>query len=566
MVAAALGMAAAFVTPVVVFGSDGERRGHTAASNTKGLPNVVVVMSDDQEVASLRFMSNIQSLLVRKGTTFLRSYVSYALCCPSRATLLTGQYAHNHGVFDNVPPNGGYVKLNHSNTLPIWLQKAGYTTAHVGKYLNGYGNPNRTEIPPGWSEWYASYAPQYYNFKLNENGRVVPYSGPGNYQTDVLDRKAVDFIRRQAPSSTPFFLNFAPNAPHDSVSGSTGPCTRRNQPIPPQPAPRHVGLFKNQPLPKPPSFNKPTFRPGQPLTAAAVARLTMDYHCRLESLMSVDEAVRDILVALRETGELDNTYVIYTSDNGFLLGQHRLRGKVAPYEESIRVPLVMRGPDVPRGKTVGDVVANVDLAPTIVDAANASPGLTMDGRSLLPFMDHRSDHLGRAIELEAGLPHNNYRGVVTQRFLYAENANGVKELYDFAHDPFEVRNEEANGAYGRAKAALAGDVGRLKGCGGGACREHPRVSLRIHYRHGRYKGKSCVRGRLRARIGGHPGSVERVKFILGGRHVARDSRQPFRRGISRKRLRRGHRSTLQALLITIDGREMTLDRKVRGCR
>jgi N-acetylglucosamine-6-sulfatase len=557
VVATALVVAAALVT-LVVTASTGRA--------AEGRPNIVVVMSDDQDVASMRVMSNVQSLLERKGTTFLRSYVSYSLCCPSRATFLTGQYAHNHGVFDNVPPNGGYHKLNGSNTLPIWLQRAGYYTGHVGKYLNGYGQPNPVEIPPGWSEWYASFAPQYYRYRLNENGHLVTYSGPGNYETDVLDRKAVDFIRRRAPSPTPFFLNVAPNAPHDSVLGATGPCSRTGKPVPPQPAPRHVGLFKNQPLPRPPSFDKPTFRAGQPLTAAAIARLTFDYHCRLESLLAVDEAVRDILVALRETGELDNTLVIYTSDNGFLLGQHRIRGKVAPYEESIRVPLVMRGPDVPRGKTVQDIVANVDLAPTILDAANASAGLSMDGRSLLPLLAHRGDRLGRAIEIEAGLPHNNYRGVVTQRYMYAENANGVKELYDYAHDPFELRNEQGNGAYGRAQAALAGDVGQLKACKGGACRQHPRVSLRLHYRHGRVNGKRCVRSRLRARVTGHDGSVERVKFILGGRHVARDSSPPFRRNISRRHLRRGHRSTLRALLILIDGREMTLDRRVRGCR
>jgi N-acetylglucosamine-6-sulfatase len=565
ILAAALGMSAAFVTPVVVFGSGDERHTRTAASNTNGLPNVVVVMSDDQDVASMRFMSNVQNLLVRKGTTFLRNYASYSLCCPSRATFLTGEYAHNHGVTDNVPPNGGYYKLNHANTLPIWLQKAGYATAHVGKYLNGYGSRNRLEMPPGWSEWYATYNPQYFNFGMNENGQFARYTGPGNYQTDVLDRKAVDFIRRRAPSPTPFFLNFAPNAPHDSVKGATGPCSRAIAPFPPQPAPRHVGLFKDQPLPKPPSFNQPTFRPGKPLTAAEIARLTMDYHCRLQSLQAVDESVRDLLVTLRETGELDNTLVIYTSDNGFLLGQHRLRGKVTPYEESIRVPLVMRGPGVPHGKTVSDVVANIDLAPTIVDATNATPGLRMDGRSLLPFLDNRGEHLGRAIELEADSGRNHYRGVVTQRYMYTEYAAGQRELFDYAHDTFEVRNVQADPAYGRAKGALAGDVATLKGCGGGACRSHPHAKLRISYRHGRYKGKTCVRGRLRARIS-HASSVDGMKLILGGHHVARDSRPPFRRSVSRKRLRRGHRSTLRALLTTIDGREMTLDRTLRGCR
>jgi N-acetylglucosamine-6-sulfatase len=179
---AALATVAAFLALAVVFSSGGQRdtaanaalhtgsRGHTTAStgnNANGRPNIVVVMSDDQDVASMRVMSNVQSLLASKGTTFPRSYVSYSLCCPSRATFLTGQYAHNHGVFGNVPPNGGYHKLNHTNTVPIWLQKAGYYTGHVGKYLNGYGTPNQLEIPPGWSEWYASFAPKYYGYRLN---------------------------------------------------------------------------------------------------------------------------------------------------------------------------------------------------------------------------------------------------------------------------------------------------------------------------------------------------------------------------------------------------------------
>jgi N-acetylglucosamine-6-sulfatase len=590
IVATAIAVVASFVTPVAVLSSGRQRdtaangafrsgpKGQanaSAARKAKGRPNIVVVMSDDQDVASLRVMSNVQGLLERKGTTFLRSYASYPLCCPSRATFLTGQYAHNHGVFSNVPPNGGYHKLNHTNTLPIWLQRAGYYTGHIGKYLNGYGTPNQLEIPPGWSEWYASFAPRYYGYRLNENGHLVPYSGPGNYETDVLDRKAVDFIRRRAPSPTPFFLNVAPNAPHDTSAGATtAPCSgSAGKQIPPQPAPRHAGRFKNEPLPMPPSFNeqdysdKPAFRSIPSLDATDIANLTRTYRCRLESLLAVDEAVRDILVALRESGELENTLVIYTSDNGFLLGQHRVRGKVFPYQPSIRVPLVMRGPGVPKRKTVKDLVANIDLAPTIVDAANASPGLRMDGRSLFPLMAHRGDRLGRAIELEAGGLRNNYRGVLTQRYMYAEYANGDKELYDLTNDLFELRNAQGNAAYGRAQAALAGDVGRLKACGGGACQERPRASLRLHYRRGRVKGRRCVRGRLRARITGHDAaSVERVKFELGGRGVARDNRSPFRRGIGRRHLKRGRKSTLRALLILIDGREMTLDRKVRGCR
>jgi hypothetical protein len=282
----------------------------------------------------------------------------------------------------------------------------------------------------------------------------------------------------------------------------------------------------------------------------------------------VDEAVRDILVALNESGELDNTLVIYTSDNGFLLGEHRIRsGKLLPYEESIRVPLLMRGPGVPHHKSVRDVVANVDLAPTILDAADASAGLRMDGRSLFGSMRNRGDRLGRAIVIETAVPRpvNTYKGIITQRYMYAEYASGDKELYDLTRDPFELQNIQGEAAYGRARAALTGDVARMRNCSGGACRERPRASLRLGYRAGRVNGKRCVRGTLAASVAGSSRSIEQVEFSVGGRGVARDTKGPFRRKIRRGRLKRGRSSTVRALLKTVDGRELTLDRKARGC-
>jgi N-acetylglucosamine-6-sulfatase len=551
-------------------GSGREGDASAASTNANGLPNIVVVMSDDQEAASIRVMDNVQRLLGREGTTFRESYVSYSLCCPSRATFLTGQYAHNHGVLDNAPPAGGYRKLDHTNTLPVWLQRAGYHTAHIGKYMNGYGSRGLTEIPPGWSEWNGAFGAMYFGYRLNENGTLVQYGGtPNDYNTDVFARKAVDFVRRQAPSPTPFFLNVAPNAPHETGPDPPGRCAASAKP-----APRHIGRFENEPLPMSPSFNetddsdKPiNIRRRPPLNAAEIANLVRLNRCRLESLLAIDEGVRDIINALGETGELDDTLIIYTSDNGFFLGEHHIRtGKFYPYEESIRVPLLIRGPGVPRGKSVRDVVANVDLAPTILDAANGSAGRRMDGRSLFPLMTHRGERVGRAIMLETGKPGwSNYTGLRTHRYMYAEYASGDKELYDLAHDRFQLRSVHNEAAYGGARAALAGYLGRIRACSAGACRERPRVSLRLRYRSGRIKGKRCVRGRLRARIRGHDGSIERVKFSVGGRRAARDSKRPFRRGIRRGRLKRGRKSTIRALLQLVDGRELTLDRKARGC-
>jgi N-acetylglucosamine-6-sulfatase len=583
--AAAVVLAAAFVALVLALssGRDGHRgskgvlgsgsKGHTTAPARKpanGRPNIVVVMSDDQDLASMRVMSNVESLIGRKGTNFKNFYVSYPSCCPSRATYLTGQYAHNHGVLDNTLPNGGYYKLDHSNTLPIWLQKAGYYTGEIGKYLNQYGAKNPREIPPGWSEWYASFGAQYFNFKLNENGKIVQY-GPNDYETDVLARKAVDFIHRRAPSDSPFYLQVAPNSPHEAGGpNQQGRCGGSAKP-----APRHNGRFEGEALPKSPSFDeadnsdKPTgvgrlrrFSPGD------VDTITRNYRCRLEALLSVDELVRDVLVALRESGELDNTLVMYTSDNGFLLGQHRIRsGKFLPYQESIRVPLLMRGPGVPRHKSVKDITANVDLAPTIVDAANASAGLRMDGRSLLPLMSHRGDRLGRAIEIETKLPKavNTYKGIVTQRYMYAEYETGDKELYDLARDPFELENVQGDDSYARAKAALAADLSQLGECSGGPCRRHPSASLRLGYRAGRVNGKRCVRSTLAASVSGSESSIERVEFSVGGHRVSSDTKGPFRRSISGGRLERGRTSTVQALLKMVDGRDLTVDRRVRGC-
>jgi hypothetical protein len=326
-------------------------------------------------------------------------------------------------------------------------------------------------------------------------------------------------------------------------------------------------------LPKPPSFNEQDIsdKPGgirnlPSLSAAAIADITRRYRCRLESLLAVDEGVKNILGALKDSGELDNTLVIYTSDNGFLLGEHRIKnGKVLPYEEAIRVPLLMRGPGVPQHKSVRDLVANVDWAPTILDAADARAGLRMDGRALFPLMAHRGDRVGRAIEIEAALPRKTFKGVVTQRYMYAEEANAGKELYDFARDPFELRNVEGDGSYSRAEAALSADVARLQACSGSACREHPRAKLRLHYRSGRVEGKRCVRGGLSARVTGAESSIDEVEFSVGGRRVARDTRGPFQGGLGRGHLKRGRQSTVRALLKLTDGRELTVDRKVRGC-
>jgi arylsulfatase A-like enzyme len=448
-----------------------------AAAPTR--PNVVLLMTDDQTLESMRVMPNVRGLLAEQGTTFDRNYVSFSLCCPSRATLLTGQYPHNNGVMANRPPNGGYRRLDGSNTLPVWLQRAGYRTIHVGKYLNGYGTDDPTEIPPGWSEWYGSVDPstyRFYGYTLNENGRLVTYERA--YQTDVYARKAVGFIQRRAPGTQPFFLSVAFLAPHSG--GPREPSDPVGQATP-VPAPRHRNDFASAPLPRPPDFNernvsdKPVGIRSRPLlTQSRIRKIRENYQQRLESLLAVDEAVAKIVAALRHAGELDDTLIVFTSDNGFFHGEHRVpAGKVLLYEPSIRVPLIMRGPGIPAGLRLTQRVANIDLAPTIVDAAGGSAGRVMDGRSLLPLFADPQLTLGRDLLVERGPGTGTFAAVRAPGYLYAEYGNGEEELYDLARDPYELQSRHADPAYASVKADLALRLAHLRACSGPTCRTRP---------------------------------------------------------------------------------------------
>jgi N-acetylglucosamine-6-sulfatase len=455
------------------------RPGATAAAAPDPRPNVVVIMTDDQTVESLRVMSNVKRFLADRGTTFANSFVGFALCCPSRATFLTGQYGHNNGVLGNTLPHGGYAKLDHSNTLAVWLQSAGYNTVHLGKYLNGYGRTDPTEIPAGWTEWRGSVDPstyQFYGYTLNENGTLVTYQRP--YQTDLYARKAANIIRRRAAQPAPFFLWVAFLAPHGG-----GP----REPDDPQglgtpaPAPRHRNQFSSEPLPRPPSFNerdvsdKPIGIRRRPLLGADRVRAIREaYQQRLESLLAVDEAVAKIVATLRDSGELGNTLIVFTSDNGFFHGEHRVpAGKVLLYEPSIRVPLIMRGPGIPAGLRLRQHVGNVDLAPTIVDVAGATAGRTMDGRSLLPLFADPTLRVRRDLLIERTPGDGNFSAIRTPRYLYAEYWNGERELYDLDRDPHELQSRHGDPSYASIQADLAARLARLRICTGETCRTRP---------------------------------------------------------------------------------------------
>jgi N-acetylglucosamine-6-sulfatase len=462
-------------------------------------PNVVVLMTDDQTVEDLDAMPRTRALLGGHGVSFDRSYVSYPVCCPSRATYLSGQYAHNHGVLGLYPPTGGYSRFDHSNALPVWLERTGYATAHIGKYMNGYRMRVAGGVPPGWTEWYGAVDGSTYlmwGYTLNENGVGHTYGTPFGqdprlYQTDVYRDKAVDFIERRAPSARPFFLSVAFLAPHHesfAVRRLTGRFVR--------PAPRHAGRLADERLPWSPAFaerdlgDKPFFvRRARPLGVAADERIAARFRQRQESLLAVDDAVAAIVKTLRRVGELDDTYVIFTSDNGFMQGEHGVPiGKLLPYEPSTRVPLLVRGPGLPAGRVARALVGNVDLAPTILDVTGATPGRVLDGESLIPFALHPRRLSRRPLLHETGghrvvrvrdqdasggravKPVLGYRALRSNRWLYVEYRNGSKELYDLRRDPYELHSLHTAPRYAALRGLLRRELQRLDGCSGAECR------------------------------------------------------------------------------------------------
>ena len=556
-------------------------------------PNVIVLMSDDQTAASQAVMKHTNALLGDRGATFDNSFTNWPLCCPSRATFLTGQYAHNHGVLGNLPPFGGFGRLDLARTLPVWLQRSGYYTAEIGKYLNGY-EQSPVGVPPGWSEWHGTKRTYvYYGEQLLENGQVHTYgtarenpynpAHPETYSTDVFTDKAVQVINDRAPSKRPFFLYVAYLAPH-----SGGPNTPAGEPpgrcqSTAKPAKRHLGAFASEPLPTPPDFNeadvsdKPaaTSNRGR-LSAADIANVTRLYRCRLESLLAIDDGVKRVVEALKDQGELDNTVVLYTSDNGFMAGEHRIAtGKSRPYEESIRVPLLVRGPGIGEGVKVDDLVTNADLAPTIVDAAGAKAGLPEDGESLLPFARHPERRHGRELLIEQygdapdeeGLPGIAYTGIRTSRYKYVEYGSGGIELYDLSADPYELNNLHADPAHAALEATLASRLAALRTCAGPSCRTKPSLKLKLP-REVRRSGPDCRRPRhFVAKVrGADADSVSLVSFRVGSKLAGRDSDTPLRHSIKAKLLRRKRRPQVRAVADLVDGRELSVQRRVRICR
>jgi len=437
-------------------------------------PNVIVITTDDQ-TDSLLGMPFIERRFAKASTTFTNSMVTFPLCCPSRATMLTGQYAHNHGVRDN---HLGFQSLaNQRNTLPVWLRRAGYRTAHIGKYLNGYGVEKPKQVPPGWTSWQTITGDtdqRRWGYLMNVDGRVIRYGGtvkPGDYITDVLRRRAVRLITDWAPDRRPFFLWLTPTAPHAEDLPFAAP---RN----PRPAPRHEGRFEGMLAPRPPSFNeedvsdKPEEVRDAPLLGEeTVAWIDRRYASRLESLLSVDGSVRAIVRRLRKHRELHRTVIIFTSDNGLQLGEHRVLFKNHPYEESLQVPLLIRGPGFPPGVERRQLVSNVDLAPTIGAVTGARPRRMQDGRSLIPLAQHGRRAANRMLLFESFSSYQSrgFLGIRTRRYSYILRPSGEDELYDLLADPHQLESVHADPAYEEIRQTLAAAVERLRDCAGRSC-------------------------------------------------------------------------------------------------
>jgi N-acetylglucosamine-6-sulfatase len=542
---------------------------------------VVVLMTDDQTQASLRYMQQTRQLLTREGTVFEEAIASFPLCCPSRATHLTGQYAHNHGVLHNAGPFGGYKRLAHANTLPVWLQRAGYRTMHVGRYLNGYEYADG--IPPGWDDWHGSphsAAFNYARWRVNENGSLVSHpdaAHPGGYLTDFHARRASELIEQAAPGDKPFFLQLWFVAPHRGGPRDADDPTTLGTP---SPAARHRDLFAGSSMPRPPSFDeanmldKPQVVGDRPrLTPQRAAGIEENWRQELEALQAVDDAVARLVGTLERTGELDETLIVFTSDNGYMHGEHRAQGeKVLLYEESIRVPLVMRGPGIPRNWADPRPVANIDVVPTIVDAAGATAERTLDGRSLLDLEDDRGVWLGRDLLIENGNGANNvpaYRALRTNGFLYAEHrTTGEYELYDFKRDPYQLRSVDGQAGYAAIERDMAQRLRLLKNCAGRGCQKRPALKLALRSQGRPVLEGGCARGDLRARIGGRDrGRVVGAVFKVARRRVASVAAEsPISQRIRKPSVPEGRRYLVRVRAELRDGRFFTLDRRLKACR
>lgn len=488
-----------------------------APVQTDPRPNIVVVMMDDMRWDELPYAPTVNSMITDRGMSFANSYSPFPLCCPARASFLLGKYAHNHGVISTDYPYG-FGSLDDSRTVATGLQAAGYQTAMVGKYLNGYGvmpskvnGQTTTYVPPGWTDWmgsldtnthesadpnaYQGGTYNYLTFRQNING--VPTVRRNYYSSDRIADETVDLVGKYHWTPKPFFLWLTPVAPHHGLP---------RDPTDPDLSVRSDGTTMSFPSPYVPVRYRGMFNswishaPGIPLWRGTEDDVSdkpdyirnlpdfSDYEKaaileverqRVASIYAWDQQFARVVAALKANGEYDNTVFMFTSDNGYYLGEHRLGlGKINPHEPSIRVPLVVAGPGVARG-TSYDPAITEDLPATILDLANAAPLPGEDGQSLVPELRGQERGWNRAIDIEgyfwfrpvdpeipAGLSHS---GIRTGRYKYIHYSNGDEELYDLATDPNELESLDKDPAYADLKAELVALWKKQRACEGAQC-------------------------------------------------------------------------------------------------
>ncbi|WP_199514710.1 sulfatase-like hydrolase/transferase [Nucisporomicrobium flavum] len=455
--------------------------GAVTTTPAAGRPNIVLVLTDDLSMNLVRYMPHVLAMQ-RRGASFANYTVTDSLCCPSRASMLTGKFPHNTGIFTNHGADGGF-RLFHrkgleKSTFATDLQAAGYRTAFFGKYLNEY-QPKGRFVPPGWTDWHAGgNAYRNFDYDLNENGQVRHYgTAPADYLTDVVGAKASAFIRDAAAARTPFLVEVATYAPHSPYT----------------PAPRDARAFPGLTAPRSPAFealpsDAPAWLAGRaPLGAQQRGWLDVIFRQRVQAVQAVDRMVASLQRSLSAAGVAGSTMLVFTSDNGYHLGEYRLApGKQTAFDTDVRVPLVVSGPGVPAGRVVREPVTNIDLRPTFGELAGASVPADVDGRSFVPLLagagpvpwrkaalveHHHPDPDPRDPDSPSRLSGNppDYAALRTATYTYVEYADGGREFYNRASDPYQLRNVAGRLSPARAAALHAALKGLTTCHGGAAC-------------------------------------------------------------------------------------------------
>ncbi len=448
-------------------------------------PNFIFIMTDDMAYDDFRFMPRTQEYFSVNGVRFTNAFVTQALCCPSRTTILTGQYTKNTGIKTNLKPDGGFEGVFRrgleAGTVAVKLKSAGYSTAYFGKYMNEYGESTLAPlnyIPPGWDNWYTLLKSiKYYNYSLNENGKVVNYGDTAaDYATDVFANHAINHLEEALSNSAPFFMMISPFAPHAT-----------NEPLidlVPVPAPRHLKLFDGVAAPRSAAFNQADvskksqeIRKKPLLLVEDIKWIDQNFRLRIQSLQAVDEMIGQLIDQLKNHPRGDETYLIFFSDNGFWFGDHRYKyGKTGFYDQSHHVPLAITGPGVKPGLVRDDLVTNKDIFPTILTLAAIPVDVnSYDGRSLRPLMISSERNVifpRNSFIVETS--QNKRDGIRFKSYAYFESPGLVTppfiELYDTKLDPDFVHNIAAR-LTSTSRASLKNALEQLRNCSGSACRQ-----------------------------------------------------------------------------------------------